>query len=318
MNKKIIIKNDSVYLETSQFLPCIWVKDVTKHIPFHENNSYHEEELNRVIDELIKEQSPESSKHSIKGCLKNAIKELKRGDYSLKEFLNEPIARKTFVKAEEIYSLLPHMQTQIEIKEGTLFKHVWEMIEKDAETYNVIFSSALGNYDLNQYIESSKKPFSKEDNDIKNCMNSIELYWGFEINHNDYSYVYPAMHGYGPQDNGDGTTIEGGWSLTFTPINEYMNLPIHLNENVIIRHFISFCKKSDKINFNEISPSINTKKSWTVYDMLYAILDEISFMGTPENQKDEFEKLNDRVIEAEEWMKNKPEELEDKENDYEE
>jgi hypothetical protein len=81
---------------------------------------------------------------------------------------------------------------------------------------------------------------------------------------------------------------EGGWAVEYTPVNELLDYPFALNVKFDI---------TDKNNkyYNKIWSG---EHAWTVYDMYHAILDEISFLGTPDDQMRAIAELDQRFAEA--------------------
>lgn len=186
-------------------------------------------------------------------------------------------------KIKEISSLLPYLNSPIKIGPNVIFNDVWQLIENDIDIYNTIFREALGHFSLKMYSEQFKKPSDAYANrDVDNGPDRLEAYFDIDLEtwkgENTLSFI-PSFHGMGPQKISDGDTVEfGGWSLTFTPINDYKGYPISLKETVNLYHRDMDNTSKSK----EILSNVNI--AWTVYDLLHAILDEVSWCGTPEEQ----------------------------------
>lgn len=195
----------------------------------------------------------------------------------------------------EISSLAGYLNSLIEIDDKTTFHQLWKYIEKDQEFFSLVFSEAMGEYSISDYIEQMNKPGSVEEEiDEENHIDYLQCYWHAELYENKLD-LYPAFDGVGPcsdscRDGVDGTN----WSIDFIPINNLKHYPIVLNKKVDIYD----------IDKEDINPSLSATKEWTVYDVLYCILYEISFNGSPLDQLKNLAKLDQIMSEVKDWHKN--------------
>lgn len=198
---------------------------------------------------------------------------------------------------KETITLLPFLNCSIELDDDTLFDDIWNLIVQDYEVYSVIFSEKLGGFPLELFIDQYRKPINdeSEDENPENKVETLEAYWLIKIEtfkNKTYFHASSELHGYGPQSYTDhaGNVIKknGGWSLSFLPINEYKRFKLRLKNTANIRN-----KNLDNNNFSNYEALV----SWTVYDLLSAILEEISFHGSPNDQLRQIHELDQSLSE---------------------
>lgn len=166
---------------------------------------------------------------------------------------------------ESIDSLKQFLNCEVTITEGTTFWDVWKYITFDVKYFNTVFSDALGYHDLSLYVDQGMKNGSEIDEDKKHKMQYLQAEWDVDI-HEGVLRISTDFGGIGPQKSLiSGKEYVGKYAIEFMPVNDLMRYPLKLNEEL-------------EINGKKI------KKPWTVYDMYYAILFEISFLGTPNEQ----------------------------------
>lgn len=186
-------------------------------------------------------------------------------------------------------SLVEYLGCPVVLKAGTTLAHVWAYLERDADFFGTVFRQAMGNFSIDLYIKQAKKPdASREDEDPQNCMVGLEAGWDAEIWEDEIT-ISTDFRGIGPQKAPDGALIEdGGWAVEMTPINELLSYPFRLDEEFIV------CDRSTK-DYKELWKG---KREWTVYDMYFAILFEITFCGTPNDQIRRVAELDQHMAEA--------------------
>lgn len=209
----------------------------------------------------------------------------------------------------KVDSIVPYFNEIVEIEDGFTFKDFFDIIEKDKEIINVIFSSFLGHFPLYPYLDELKKdclPESKED------MKYIECIWVaeqfdynvfyekhkddkdgimFELNDgklrkpskNDGNDVNIYIDITGVGDDPDGGNIYYG--IDFTPLYRIKHLPIKLNTDF---------KMKDVNKYGEGEKNVvEGKREFSVFDIVSAILSEISFAGLPEDRDDKIQNAID-------------------------
>ncbi len=189
-------------------------------------------------------------------------------------------------------SLIHYLNSPVVLKPVTTFAHVWDYLERDAEFFGNVFYQAMGGFSIQEYIKQARKPHTPdEDEDPQNCMVGLSVGWATDIWEDEIN-IFTDFGGFGPQTipNGDGTerVIEGGWAVEMTPINELLHYPLSLDDGFVVR------EESTK-DYKELWKG---KREWTVYDMYYAILFEITFCGVPNDQIRKVAELDQTMAEV--------------------
>lgn len=215
-----------------------------------------------------------------------------------KHFVYEPY------KEFPVDSLIQFMNCVVELDENTTFEHVWNYLERDVEFFNTLFFRALGGFDLNEYVEQFHKP-SKDPNDYEDPnhrMVGLSLGWDGDVWEGKLN-IFTDFGGYGPHKMPNGEFIEDmGYGVELTPINDLKHYPLKLEKKFVIR--------SEENGYKEL---LVAEKEWSVYDMYYGILFEISFIGTPNDQLRSIADLDQRQAEVVDYLKKHP--LPKKENE---
>jgi len=184
-----------------------------------------------------------------------------------------------------IDSFRQHLGCTIRIEgDETYFEHIWAFIEKDADFYGDVFSVPMGRFPIEAYAEQFKLPGPvREDEDPDNSMNACEVFWigsydDDPIEEGDGNCVQfsPEFHGTGKDifEGKDGKEVmDIGYSFSFTPVNDLKTYPFRINEE-----FEVYGERDYK------TPILKGYRRCTVYDVLYAILFEITWHGLPEDQ----------------------------------
>lgn len=307
-DRKVIFRDHKPFLHTEDNEPVLFIRDITGKIPLHDNSSYDKKELKELLGKLLEKKDSYTSKKTAFGFVRDIIKEYEAKEISLKEFMNYPIGYATIKRTKEVDTLLPYMGTQVELEKGTLFKDVWSLISKDSEVLTVIFAEQLGRFDIQIYTDHAKIPYEKSASEIAEekigeGMLGLECYWANTYQLEGMSYFGAEFHGYGiTRDKyvNKGEPYETGFSLTFSSINSLMEYPLRLDESFEIK--LKHLGKKDGYGIESLDEPIITKKEWTIYDMIGAILFEISWMGTPENQDMELDSLKETMDDVREFF----------------
>lgn len=191
-----------------------------------------------------------------------------------------------------VESLITFLNCDVELKPGTTLRHVWNYLEHDAEFFGQVFRQAMGGFPVDAFVKQAKKPVTdtEEEEDPDNRMEALEVYWDADVWEDKFE-VFASFHGTGRhkyQDaNGNEIVGDCGYAVEFSPINELLDYPLLLDPQFNI---------TDKENNHETLWS--GTRAWTVYDMYFAILYEITFVGTPDDQIRRVADLDQRLAEA--------------------
>jgi len=234
---------------------------------------------------------------------------------------------------EKIDSLVPYLTDMIEIDEDITLQDFFNIVEKEEDIMDIIFSSDLGCFPLRSYIEEIKKdclPESKEDLDFIVCSWVAEQFdyrlfyekhkddeeGGFidklgglrepcEHDKNEVS-VYIDVSGWGkyePQEDevygeGEQPLTHTSYGIEFTPLYRLKHLPIILDKTFIIR---------DKNELGNSLSVVEGEKEFSVFEVFGAILSEISFAGLPEDRDEKWKDVVDTKKEYEERLEEEEE-----------
>ena len=189
---------------------------------------------------------------------------------------------------EEVLTLLPHLNEAIKLSDDFTLGDFFRYVMKEKMGIEKVFTSHLGHFPLQPFIdEAFKKPENK-----RNDIDYLELGWVCELwDFSDYSTFdnYPYFHGWGRyedpgKDSGSGEMVEGGLAVEFTPLNEMKHLVIKLNEEVEIYKYGK--NKKTKIIFKG-----EHGQGFSVYDFIGEILSELSFAGTPSDRDEQWDQI---------------------------
>lgn len=176
---------------------------------------------------------------------------------------------------QEIDSLLEFFGSTLSVEPGTTFDDIWSLIMKDADVYTVVFHDQLGGHNLEVFQKQFAKPGrNREDEPDDDRMNRLEVGWSSDIT--TYKDGETAIH-FGAEFRGLGPCKEVGqetyYGFTFTPINDLKGFPFVLGDMIALSHL--------DLNTKESRDLVKGQRPLTVYDVIGAILDEISWNGDP-------------------------------------
>jgi hypothetical protein len=162
---------------------------------------------------------------------------------------------------KEVIGLQPYFSELVQLDKNFTLGDLFFFIEKEKEFFNLVFASQLGHYPLDLFIEEYKKSIP-ETNWSDNEMKFLQLSWICEICNDGDTEFDLGFDGVG--EDGQRYAIE------FTPLNELKKYPLQIKEN-----FDIYREGSNK----RIVCGIRLP---TVYELIGAVLFEISFVGSPE------------------------------------
>ena len=210
------------------------------------------------------------------------------------------IYRKESDKIVEVVSdLIPYLNDTIEFGDGLIFEDFMFHILSYSDKYSEVFSSQLGHYNLKDWISD----FLNEQKDDS----GTEIIEYLEVAHSDIeidaygtqnSYkiteidVYNSFHGIGEWEEKETGKVMGGVAIEFTSLYTLRKLPLKLNKKVRI---------TDIQTYDEICVM---EKLFTVYDVISAILFEISWSGNPVQRDAQCKIILDRSEEIQKEIDN--------------
>lgn len=196
---------------------------------------------------------------------------------------------RSYVERDEPQDPIVHLRTSCTITGGTTLGDMlrWIHTEPDLEHFLARYSWCQS---LRAFcFESALEPDKPDDGSIE----YLEVYWHATCHQGkDGSFdIGAGFHGVGKyvEDNpevgikkGDPTT----WSVSYSPVNNLAHLPLRLNEEVKVHRFL---KRSG------IDVPLETRRCFSLLDVLDAILFDISFVGGPEDKVEFLEGIREKV-----------------------
>lgn len=120
----------------------------------------------------------------------------------------------------------------------------------------------------------------------------LEIYqqWSHDCDTNEMAYMVNEFHGMGflrkaESKNLGSVGTRTPWSLTFLPLKELLNLPVHINPQVQVVEDNIYSTKYGQIKYSFQNPNLQ------LGEILEAVLFELSFHGNPAMKKAEGDSL---------------------------
>ena len=192
-----------------------------------------------------------------------------------------------------IGTLIPYLNDGFEIEDGVTFEQFMKHLFEYHHDYNLVFQSHLGHFDLTLWADEFEKPIPEAKNDdmkhVQVSHATIELHLDGEPNEFGITDVpiYDSFDGWGVYDK-EGNM--GAFGVEFTPLNELKKYPFKLDkEQVFVNgRFKTICTMTAE---------------FTVYDVIGAVLYEISWSGSPVERDAQSKEIFDRVDEIQKEIK---------------
>lgn len=191
---------------------------------------------------------------------------VRKGEIFVKRWDTGARAYEEKKKTEQVLSDV--LQFPIALEE-TNFGQFFSIIAREKELYEKIFKAALYGHPLDPFIKECELP-PKESKD----MDFVEISWASQVFEGELE-IWPSFDGWGdwpanyPGSENDLDPKKGGIAIEFTALNEYKHLPFKLNTEADIYSLDS--KGSE--------PVLKATRKFTVYDVIKAILYEITWAG---------------------------------------
>ena len=194
------------------------------------------------------------------------------------------------IRNPELLEIIPddeiigYLSEEVELGESVTFERLFEIIIENKEMFNDIYHSCLGGYSL--------APFIDEVDDIpteKSELKFLEIFWHSDKSDNEISMV-SGLHGIGVETSDNSPYNKGDsiiYAVDFTPLNNLKYLIVRLNKDVII---MDYDRKDDEKFQIELG-----RKSFTIFDLFYAILYEISWNGDPDGREDRLSEIEKSI-----------------------
>lgn len=191
---------------------------------------------------------------------------VRKGEIFVKRWNTEIRDYEEKKKTEQVLSDV--LQFPLVIEE-TNFGQFFAIIAREKDLYEKVYNAALYGHPLEPFIKECELP-PKEDGEL----DYVEVSWASQVFEGELE-IWPSFDGWGdwpasyPGSENDTDPKKGGIAIEFTALNEYKHLPFKLNTEADI--YSLDIKGSD--------PVLKAIRKFTVYDVIKAILYEITWAG---------------------------------------
>jgi len=206
-------------------------------------------------------------------------------DKDKEEWGDEDISQAMFISPRWLYEVNFYLDTDVTLRDVFLYMNnnptYWEVL--------------LGNWAEEYIAEGLKAPSEPKDPNI-HC---VEMYWMCETSHEDEGvYVIcpkfmdmhmPGVWGKDEPEIGAKKEDETNYSVMFTPANNLAPYPLKINPEFKIYKDICECKNLKK--GQEVLFEADIRQP-SLFEVLYGIVWELSFCGSPTDRDKEDEKIH--------------------------
>lgn len=217
--------------------------------------------------------------------------------------------RKYIRKRIKKLNILTHLRDACEIAEGVTLLDIFRAVEK----YKLL-KFFIAQYSWCKSIDefhsqAEEPPYTTSDHFSSLHLTALEIYWACDYSDIDEDATWlgcdSALDAVGPvteshvKDFGyksEEIGTETKWGISFTSMQELADLPVRLNEKV------AFYSKKDRLaRGTEVTPILQSKRTFSLQDVLDAIYWEISFYGSPAKKNEFRDEIRDRLDEFNEY-----------------
>jgi hypothetical protein len=176
---------------------------------------------------------------------------------------------------------ISYLHEDIEFDDNVTLRDLFLVINKELELFNLIFGNWIDEY--TNVILCGVPESEEENNQIDHLLVSLEI----ENEGEEYNIPsFPEFHGVGICKEPFETYKEGDeikWGISFSPMQKFADTLLVLDPFVHV--------------YNSKTKEKNTYPSsgYTFFNVIYAIVYEISFHGGPEDTEKVFDSLNDQI-----------------------
>lgn len=200
--------------------------------------------------------------------------------------------------------LFYYLGDTVELDENLKFERIMKLLHDDKDLINMIFGHTLGGYDFDLFYKDFMKelpPDEAKEEKNKHKNEYLEVYYypdlfkhekgeRYEWNHSLDIHVIREVKNKKPEQLG----------IMFAKLAMFKKYKIKIKYDVDVQLQDSTIKITKKNFKKHYKPIIQAKLGgFKLFDFIWAILYEISWMGAPDNRDAENKRLSDQVKEIE-------------------
>lgn len=180
-------------------------------------------------------------------------------------------------------SIIRYLDDYVYIEEGTTIEDIFAILAEYEEDVDFAFDASLGGYPFGLYLDEI---FAAEEPDKNLIFGEFSHEVSYEGGQITESPRFGAI-GLDPTNGKDLVT----YSIELSPVASYKHLEVRLN------YAFSIFQMDDTKTKEELI--FEASKPFTLYEVLHALLYEISYHGTPEMRDDVMQDLTARILSTE-------------------
>lgn len=194
---------------------------------------------------------------------------------------------------EDVKDLAVHLGSYVEFEGKVTFERIFDLIIENKDLYNLVFHSQMGGYAIEAFIDD----YNGAEKEGPGELEFLEIYFsGDHTTYNDDStdiHYNASFHGWGKwSEEYTPGSHHGPIGIGFSSIADYRKLELKLAEEA------EFGIAPKIVNDKRDYISYKGKTAYTWYDIVGAILYEISWYGTPDKRNQSKDELKVRADEA--------------------
>jgi hypothetical protein len=195
-------------------------------------------------------------------------------------------------KRYPLESILPYMGAEV-LCEGMTMGTLFSLIEQDKAFFALLFHIDIGGWELDPFFDEMKQPLTEEEQNNISIYKAVRIHWYvfYDKTNKPELYIEPTIHVDAIEK--DGSTEH--YASDFMRVSHMRELPIVLDEEVRIN--------DDMGTYENI---IVSNRKFSLYEIIKAILTEITFNGSPGRREsiankiklsiDEMDKSTDKEV----------------------
>jgi len=181
----------------------------------------------------------------------------------------------------EVNRITTYMDHIVHIEDGVTVKDIFAHLGKDVEAIDLVFDASLGGYNFDEFLKEAM---------LKPVKDDLLAYAVFEhkcnVDTDELEHeIRFAVMGKHPEND-----VMVPYSVELSAINSYADLKVKIDTKFSITKIEVINDESIELNLFE------SIKSMTLYEVISALLFEVSYYGTPTMRKKVFDEMKAQVI----------------------